>query len=425
MTITGTNKHFDVELNLVGSKSESNRVLMIGYYGDFEPQITNLSDSDDTKLLQSLLREIISIDRGQDTVLKKDVNGCYIVDCDNAGTVFRFLLSALALHSRESWILTGNERMKHRPVGELVDTLRAMGSDIEYMENEGFPPLKIGLSYPRCSTSQFSVDISRSSQFASSLLLAIPAIRRATFLRLTGDLSSLPYIDMTIANMCKFSAHAVRQGREIYVSDSGYINTEFTIESDWSAASYWYEIVAFSEGGRVKMKNLRLDSFQGDRATADIFESFGVQTTAENGCIVAVQKAKAKALHYDFSNTPDLFPAVAATCVGMQVEASFTGLRNLSIKESDRVKAMTDELSKIGVKYDRIGDDSLILHPLNSLPLFEKDNPIVFDTYGDHRIAMALAPLAMKIGAVEIKNPEVVFKSYPNYWNDLLKVFSL
>ena len=425
MTITGTNKHFDVELNLVGSKSESNRMLMIGYYGDFEPQITNLSDSDDTKLLQSLLREIISIDRGQDTVLKKDVNGCYIVDCDNAGTVFRFLLSALALHSRESWILTGNERMKHRPVGELVDTLRAMGSDIEYMENEGFPPLKIGLSYPRCSTSQFSVDISRSSQFASSLLLAIPAIRRATFLRLTGDLSSLPYIDMTIANMCKFSAHAVRQGREIYVSDSGYINTEFTIESDWSAASYWYEIVAFSEGGRVKMKNLRLDSFQGDRATADIFESFGVQTTAENGCIVAVQKAKAKALHYDFSNTPDLFPAVAATCVGMQVEASFTGLRNLSIKESDRVKAMTDELSKIGVKYDRIGDDSLILHPLNSLPLFEKDNPIVFDTYGDHRIAMALAPLAMKIGAVEIKNPEVVFKSYPNYWNDLLKVFSL
>ena len=425
MTITGTNKHFDVELNLVGSKSESNRVLMIGYYGDFEPQITNLSDSDDTKLLQSLLREIISIDRGQDTVLKKDVNGCYIVDCDNAGTVFRFLLSALALHSRESWILTGNERMKHRPVGELVDTLRAMGSDIEYMENEGFPPLKIGLSYPRCSTSQFSVDISRSSQFASSLLLAIPAIRRATFLRLTGDLSSLPYIDMTIANMCHFSAYAVRQGREIYVSDSGYINTEFTVESDWSAASYWYEIVAFSEGGRVKMKNLRLDSFQGDRATADIFESFGVQTTAENGCIVAVQKAKAKALHYDFSNTPDLFPAVAATCVGMQVEASFTGLRNLSIKESDRVKAMTDELSKIGVKYDRIGDDSLILHPLNSLPLFEKDNPIVFDTYGDHRIAMALAPLAMKIGAVEIKNPEVVSKSYPNYWNDLLKVFSL
>ena len=425
MTITGGNKHFDIDINLVGSKSESNRALMIGYYGDFKPRITNLSDSDDTKLLQSLLREIISIDLGQNTRLQKDVNGCYIVDCDNAGTVFRFLLSALALHSRQSWILTGNERMKRRPVGELVDTLRAMGSDIEYMENEGFPPLKIGLSYPRCSTSQFSVDISRSSQFASSLLLAIPAMRRATFLHLTGNLSSLPYVDMTIADMCHFSAHAMRRGRDIYVSDSGYKDTEFCVESDWSAASYWYEIVAFSEGGRALMKNLRLDSLQGDRAAADIFENFGVSTTAENGDIVAVQKAKAKALHYNFSNTPDLFPAVAATCVGMRVEGSFSGLRNLAIKESDRVKAMTDELSKIGVRFDRIDEDSLIIHPLNSLPLFEKDNPIVFDSNGDHRIAMALAPLAMKIGAVEIKNSEVVSKSYPNFWNHLSKVFSL
>ena len=399
MQITGVNKNFDVDVDLVGSKSESNRVLMIGYYGGFTPRVKNLSTSDDTVLLSKLLNSL-----SYPSYPKK-------IDCANAGTVLRFLATALAFREGE-WILTGSERMLQRPVGALVDALRTMGADIEYMGQEGFPPLTIhGKSPVRtdrvCPSQRINVDITRSSQFASSILLAMPVFHtfQETSLHLDGDLSSLPYIDMTIDIMCHFSAHVKRDGRDIFVQYSDYQDVEYTVESDWTCASYWYEMVAFSENGRARLRNLHLDSKQGDAIVAKWFEQFGVKSI-QDGNDVIIEKTSVRtdrvcpsdrAYSFDFINNPDLYPTIAATCAGLGVEGKFTGLRNLKHKESDRVAAMTAELSRVGTGR-------------------------VFNSHNDHRIAMALAPLAMKIGAIEIDNADVVSKSYPNFWQEFNKL---
>ena len=394
MRITGLNKTFDVDVNLVGSKSESNRVLMIGYYGGFKPRITNLSSSDDTKLLKDIL-DTISYPQN--------------INCSNAGTVLRFLATALSFRPG-SWILTGSDRMMQRPVGDLVNALRNIGADIEYMGQEGFPPLKINGKTPAETSPETSVsiDITRSSQFASSILLALPIFKTDFHpaLRLDGDMSSVPYIDMTIDVMQKFGIDVHRDGREIFIKPSDYRDIEYTIESDWTCASYWYEIVAFSENGRARLRNLRLDSKQGDAVVAKWFEDFGV-TTVQDGNDIIIEKNNSiikKQVSFDFIDNPDLYPTIAATCAGLGVEGRFTGLRNLVHKESDRVAAMMSELSMIGT--DRICPQDRVCPP-------------VFDSHNDHRIAMALAPLAMKIGAIEINNAEVVSKSYPNFWEEI------
>ena len=308
----------------------------------------------------------------------------------------RFLATALSFRPGD-WILTGSDRMKQRPVGDLVDSLRMIGADIEYMGQEGFPPLRINGSVgtERVCPPIIHIDISRSSQFASSILLAMPIIetRHGTSLHLDGDLSSLPYIDMTIDVMRKFGADVHRDGRDVFVKPSDYQDVEYTVESDWTCASYWYEIVAFSENGRARLRNLRLDSKQGDAVVAKWFEDFGV-TTIQDGNDVIIEKNNSiikKQLSFDFINNPDLYPTIAATCAGLGVEGRFTGLRNLVHKESDRVAAMVTELKKNNI----------------------------FDSHNDHRIAMALAPLAMKIGAIEINNAEVVSKSYPGFWEEI------
>jgi len=447
MQIISGNNRFDVEVNLVGSKSESNRALMICHYAGFEPKIRNISESDDTKLLQEILRNI-SVDTGGDEIKT--------IDCANAGTVFRFLVTALAVKSGD-WILTGTDRLLQRPVGDLVDALRNIGADIEYLGKDGFPPLKIHgkniIEKNNHAFSQVSVNISRSSQFASSILLALPVFnsigtQNFSSLRLDGDLTSVPYIDMTIDAMRKYGAKIQRNGRDVFIQLSDYQNVEYVVESDWSAASYWYEIVAFSENGRAVLRNLNINSQQGDKVVSEIFENIGVKTSIENNSIiiknnsVIIENNMEKcgfqtsgrfvdesgtfpetSLQFDFTNTPDLFPAIAATCAGLQLEGRFTGLRNLFHKESDRVAAMMTELSKIGVKFEYYDNNLLIINKLEKLPRFSESNPVVFDSHNDHRIAMALAPLAMKIGAVEITNPDVVSKSYPNYWKEIQTIF--
>lgn len=413
MRIIGLNKKFDVDVNLVGSKSESNRVLMIGYYGGFTPRIKNLSTSDDTVLLSEIINKISVKTRF--IASHKSIHGGTIIDCANAGTVFRFLVTALSLKP-ENWILTGSDRMQQRPVGDLVDALRTIGADIEYVGNEGFPPLKIKgkniVETHGSASLQIYIDITRSSQFASSILLAMPVFKtfQETSLRLDGDLSSLPYIDMTIDVMRRFGVDVHRDGRDIFVKPSDYQDVEYTVESDWTCASYWYEMVAFSENGRARLRNLRLDSKQGDAMVARWFEDFGV-TTIQDGIDVIIEKNNSiikKQLSFDFINNPDLYPTIAATCAGLGVEGRFTGLRNLVHKESDRVAAMVSELSKVWT--DRICQQNGVC-------------PSVFDSHNDHRIAMALAPLAMKIGAIEINNAEVVSKSYPNFWSEFNKLF--
>ena len=394
MLITGVNKNFDVEVDLVGSKSESNRVLMIGYYGGFAPRVKNLSISDDTRLLNEIIQSL--------QVKTRFIASHHpiIIDCANAGTVLRFLATALAFRDGE-WVLTGSDRMLQRPVGDLVDALRTMGADIEYMEQEGFPPLTIHGKSPVRTDRVCPVNITHSSQFASSVLLAMPVSQtfQETSLHLDGDLSSIPYIDMTIDIMCHFSAHVKRNGRDIFVQPSDYKDVEYTVESDWTCASYWYEMVAFSENGRARLHNLHLDSKQGDAIVAKWFEQFGVKST-QDGNDVIIEKISVRTdrvCPFDFINNPDLYPTIAATCAGLGVEGDFKGLRNLKHKESNRVAAMTAELSRVGTNR-------------------------VFNSHNDHRIAMALAPLAMKIGAIEIDNADVVSKSYPNFWQEFKKI---
>ena len=402
MLIIGANRNFDVTINLVGSKSASNRALMIAYYGGFTPRIKNLSTSDDTKLLNEILNSL------RFPTNPNNSKNPTILNCHNAGTVFRFLLTALSVktHDRASqqFILTGSDRMLHRPVGDLVDALRSIGANIKYIGEEGFPPLLVQTHGRASLQHNIFVDITKSSQFASSLLLAMPTIVKThgrASLHLDGDLSSLPYIDLTIDIMQHFGAKIHREGREIFVEPSEYQDVEYCVESDWTCASYWYEAVALSDNGRARLKNLHLDSKQGDAIVAKWFEHFGVKSI-QDGDDVIIEKHKSlidNQLSFDFINSPDLYPTIAATCAGLGVESHFTGLRNLIHKESDRVAAMTTELSKISSVQTCHGA---------SLP--------IFDTYDDHRIAMALAPLAMKIGAIEINNADVVSKSYPNFW---------
>ena len=424
MLVSPLNISFNSEIDLPRSKSESNRALMIMHYWktqrhkDTETQrndsATLISTSDDTVLLRKLLNNINQYTEGL-----LSVDSCPLtmeLDCANAGTVLRFLMTAVSMIDG-TFVLTGSERMKQRPVKPLVDALRSLGISIDYLEKEGYPPIKIKGGEIKGGNLEISVE--QSSQFASSLLLAAPLWKNGLSLTLTGNLSSMPYIDMTVNMMKNAGVDVERNERKITVNPSRYKLDDFIIEPDWSAAAFWYEILALSDKTQMFFKDLKIDSMQADAVTKDVFRSLGIETiTADKGVIIKKTEVREKYLTFDFTNSPDIFPAVVAACAGLQVDAEFSGLKNLSIKESDRKKAMMNELSKLDIVFEEITDDVLIMRCHDILPCFSKDNPIVFDNYKDHRIAMALVPLAMKIGFIEMENPEVVSKSYPEFYVD-------
>lgn len=429
MLVSPLNISFNSEIDLPRSKSESNRALMImHYYGiqtqrrkdaetqsidDFETlrlcdSVNYISNSDDTLLL----RKLLSLDHSH-----LPDNEVIELDCSNAGTVLRFLMTAVSM-TKGTFVLTGSERMKQRPVKPLVDALRSLGVTIDYLEKESYPPIKI----KGCEITGGNLEISveQSSQFASSLLLAAPLWKNGLSLSLTGNLSSLPYIDMTVKMMKNAGIDVVRNDRKITVKSSRYKFDDFKIEPDWSAAAFWYEILALSDKTQIFFKDLNIDSLQADAVTKEVFKSLGIETlSVDNGVMIKKTTDCKKRITFDFTNSPDIFPAVVAACAGLQVDAEFSGLKNLSIKESDRKKAMMNELSKLDIVFEEITDDVLIMKCPGMLPCFLKDNPIVFDNYKDHRIAMALVSLAMKIGFVEMENPEVVSKSYPMFFESL------
>ena len=369
-------------ITLPASKSESNRALMIAAYGGFEPDFQNLSDSGDTMVLSEALR--------------KAQSGELIIDIADCGTAARFMTTYLACLEGD-WLLTGTERMKQRPMAPLVEALRRLAADIQYVEKEGCLPLRI--HGKALSGGKTSVDMSQSSQFASSLLLAAPMFPQGLELELLGELNSLPYLDMTLALMRHFSAHAERHDKMVAVKPQPYQQQPFTIEPDWTAASYWYEMAAFSEECEIRLRSLSLSkgrpNYQGDAIIAEWMNQLGVGTFIE-GDDVVLRKIpfEIQPLHFDFSQHPDLYPTMAVTCAGLKLDAVFTGLDNLALKESDRVEAMRAELSKLG------------------------QQPLRFCACNDHRIAMALAPLSLLFGPVAFDHPEVVRKSYPHFWDD-------
>ena len=483
-------QHLEIELPL--SKSESNRALMIKHYAELQnlktsklqnqsnlatQQLSNsvsLSNSDDTVLLQKNLNTLNQYIQNPLSEVQSPLT--LELDCHNAGTVFRFLMTAVAnqciMHNAQfiideelsskqlsnsatqqlSILLTGSERMKNRPIDSLVDALRNLGVAIEYTEKEGYPPILLTalmvnsqqstvnrqqtLSttlHPTLSTlNSLKISVEQSSQFASSLLLAAPLWKNGLELHLTGNLSSLPYIDMTINMMRRCGVDVVRNDRDITVKQGIYNIENIKVEPDWSAAAFWYEMVSLSDDAEVMLKNLNINSLQADAAAIKMFENLGVKTiAAEEGAVI--KKANGQQLMvngqqsmvngqqstFNFKDCPDLFPAVIAACAGNKVNATFMGLKNLSIKESDRKRAMMNELSKINIAFEDVSDDELKMFCHDELPYFTEENPIIFNNYEDHRIAMALSILSMKIGAISMENVEVVSKSYPGFFDSM------
>ncbi len=389
------------DITLPASKSESNRALMIAAYGGFEPVFQNLSDSKDTLVIKKALSRLPFMSflhgfvRWRESIKGKQQT----IDIADCGTAARFLTTYLACHEGE-WLLTGTQRMRQRPMAPLVEALRALDADIQYVEKEGFLPLRV-IGKPLAG-GKVTLDMTQSSQFASSLVMAAPMFPNGLELELVGDLSSLPYLDMTLSMMCHFSAQAERQDRRVVVQPKPYQPKPFAIESDWTAASYWYEMAAFSEECEIRLKGMGGPStgsgtacLQGDAIIAEWMTQLGVGTFAEGEDLVLRKiPFEKRPLHFDFSQHPDLYPTMAATCAGLHMEAHFTGLDNLALKESDRVDAMRTELSKLD------------------------QQPLRFCAHNDHRIAMALAPLSMLFGLATFDHPEVVEKSYPNFWKD-------
>ncbi|MBE6346584.1 MAG: hypothetical protein IJE76_08025 [Bacteroidales bacterium] len=393
-------------IDLPLSKSEANRYLMLRYYA--AQLLPSFDAADDVNLLRQLLEEIINND-GEEVK---------VIDCDNAGTVLRFLATALSMR-KGSFVLTGSERMRQRPIAELVEALNKLGASICYLENEGYPPLMI--EGRDIKGGEVTISAERSSQFVSSLLLAAPSMRDGLSLQLVGDIASQPYIDMTIKMMRDCGIVIDDKDNVIKIKHQHY-NCDFVkVESDWSSAAFWYELVAlYDDDINVLLKNLNIESRQADAAAMNMFATLGVSTQqVKEGVIIRKSIANSQQLTFNFSQCPDLFPAVIATCAGLHVDATFTGVKNLSLKESDRKLAMMTELMKMNVVFENVSDDVLKMKCHDNMPYHTEDNPIIFSSYNDHRIVMALAMLYPKIGTIRIEDKNVVSKSYPDFWADL------
>lgn len=388
-------------IELPGSKSISNRVLMIREISGLQIHFKNLSDSEDTILLAKALGQIHGKKSGT-------------VNINHAGTDMRFLTAHLSAKDGE-WIVTGSERMKQRPIAELVNALRELGATISYMEKEGYPPLKVKGS--TLFGGRIEIDGSISSQFISALLLIAPVLKEELEIVLKGNVVSIPYIKMTTALLKLFGIFVTFNGNKIVVSPSPFkmINDQFLVESDWSAASYWFNLAALSKKSEVELKYLDKFSLQADSVLPELYSKLGVQTEfIEKGVYLRGGGDVVKEFEYDFTNCPDIAQTIAVSCYGLGIKANLTGLQTLKIKETDRILALKTELEKLGASVEAT-NNSLKINPPSEIPVKE---PLVL-TYNDHRMAMSFAPLSVLLPGLKTENPDVVNKSYPAFWDDL------
>ena len=396
--LSHSTQHIEGTINLTSSKSESNRVLIIQALCKGKLSINNLAAAKDTQTLQQLLSS------SEKTL-----------DVGHAGTVMRFLTAYLSLQQEEH-IITGSSRMKERPIKVLVDALRTLGSEISYLENEGFPPLKI--KGHQMEGGIIQIDGSVSSQYISALLLIAPQLKNGLTIQFKGEIISRPYINMTLSIMNYFGAQVNWNNNSIVVENGKYQAKEFTVEADWSSASYWYGIAALSKKTTITLLGLKKESLQGDAVLHKIYESFGVKTTWIDGGICLTKTNNCvTSFKYDFEDCPDIAQTVAVTCASLNIDAHLTGLKTLRIKETDRVFALQTELNQLGY-HVTVEDNDILIHSLPAL-ITPKTHPI--KTYDDHRMAMAFAPIAL-ISETQIENEDVVVKSYPDFWQDLQRV---
>ena len=402
--ILSAQKHLNCTIKLTGSKSESNRALIMEALSEGAVQVLNVSEAADTVTLKNILHTATNKPL---TDQPREVN---IVP---AGTAMRFLSAYFTLQ-KGNVILTGSERMKQRPIGILVDALKSLGADIEYAEKVGFPPLNIRGPL-RQKTDQIKIKGDISSQYISALLLIAPKLEQGLKLIIDGELTSKPYVEMTLAMMEQAGIRHSWTENEITISNQAYQKAEISVEPDWSAASYWYAIAALSEEASLFLPGLNGYSLQGDSKITEIMANFGITSQFKDGGVYLLKEAKKlERKIFDFKECPDLAQTVIVCCAALGHDALFTGLETLKIKETDRVNALQTELSKIGVKL--IEKNQTYKLDCSELNLNRK---ISISTYDDHRMAMAFAPLALLILELEIEDHLVVEKSYPDFWKHL------
>jgi 3-phosphoshikimate 1-carboxyvinyltransferase len=334
-----------------------------------------------------------------------------VLDVEDAGTTMRFLTALNSIQGKHKMI-TGTDRMKQRPIALLVDALRKIGADIEYPEREGFPPVKIN-GFKGQLTSEISIRGDVSSQYISALMMVAPVLPSGLTLKFEGNVTSRPYIEMTASLMNQFGVRCEVVEKEVQIQHQAYRPTSVTIESDWSAASYWYAFTALANEATIKLPVMTLKSMQGDRVILDIMEMIGVRSTAEGSSLVLTKGASQKELTWDFKHCPDLAQTVSVVCAAKGIRGVFTGLESLRIKETDRILALQQELKKLGARFLE-QDGKWILTPSEK----REFKSLYFNTYLDHRMAMAFAPLAT-LADVTIEDPAVTRKSYPKFWEDI------
>lgn len=391
-------KNINVSIDLPASKSISNRILILNALSFNSNVVENLSDCEDTQVL---------IDAFKSDSNEFDVRG--------AGTAMRFLTAFLSGMEGE-WILKGSERMHERPIYPLVDTLLALGADIEYLENRGYPPLKI--RGKELDGGEVYVSGKISSQFISALMMIAPKMRKGLTIHIQDEIISKPYINLTAKLMEEFGVYIKWENSTIVIKPQQYKPVKYRVEPDWSAASYWYEMVALLPDSQVLLKGLTENSYQGDSNLVNLFTDLGVSTQfTEQGAILKNNGRKIKKFFHNFVEEPDLAQTFAATCCFLNIPFIFSGIQSLRIKETNRVEALMNELKKLGCV---LTDTSNEMFEWDGERCFVDQNPQI-DTYEDHRMAMSLAPAAIIFGEIIINEPNVVTKSYPRFWDDLVK----
>jgi len=379
-------------IKITGSKSESNRLLLLqALYSNIK--VLNISNSDDSKAMQHALN-----------------TNDDLIDVHHAGTTMRFLTSYFAVQNNREVVLTGSQRMKERPIKILVDALRQLGATIIYEEKEGYPPLKI--KGGAIHKNKVSLKANVSSQYISSLLLIAPKLENGLLLELEGEITSKPYLQMTLSLLSKLGIKNTFKKNSIRVFPTENIpDKEIVVESDWSSASYFYGLAALSKTATINLSSYRENSLQGDSVLAKIYEHFGVETVFDSNTISIFKKEvthQKKHLELNLIHAPDIAQTIVVSCFGNGYGCHLMGLHTLKIKETDRLEALKKELIKLGANIE-ITNNSLMLHPSERI------------NNNDHRMAMAFAPLALKV-PLKIENAEVVSKSYPDFWLDLQKI---
>jgi 3-phosphoshikimate 1-carboxyvinyltransferase len=390
-----------LEAGLPASKSIANRALVIAALCGADKYLNNLSDCDDT---QAVIRALSSLEE------EKNIGA--------AGTAMRFLTAYYAISS-ESVVMTGTQRMKNRPISILVEALKSMGADINYIEKEGFPPLQI--NGKKLKGGELHVQGDVSSQYLSAILMIAPYTTEGVKLVIEGDLVSRPYLQMTLSIMKDFGVSYTWDENVIEIKPSEYCTREFTIENDWSAASYWYSVVALSENKSIKLKYLLPESLQGDSKLVELYKPLGVETEfVEDGVVLTKNNAVVLPSIYDISlkEQPDLAQTLVVSCLLMNIPFKFSGLENLKIKETDRIQALINECKTLSFVVKELASGVLSWDGEKCAPADE----IVIKTYEDHRMAMAFAPAVIQFGSMIIDEPDVVSKSYPSFWQEFQKV---